>query len=235
MRGGDADGVSGDLVVADRHDSTSRAAVYKIQHEEQRNEDEHNARGEGGDLGDAGYADRAVDDHLAAVAQLEILVDQAEMQTGIIQTKIHNVYKVFDDLTEGEGYDGEVVALEAQYRHADDDTRNRRKQSGNDHSDSQTQRCKRNRIRQTGGGDNARKRADRHKARMAERQLTEDADGQVERDRHDNIRADRHKQTLDLAGDAAARDGCLHDDVRNNDNAEAQQRVTSALGRSIGF
>ena len=35
--------------------------------------------------------------------------------------------------------------------------------------------------------------------------------------------------------DAAARDGCLHDDVRNNDNAEAQQRVTSALGRSIGF
>ena len=34
---------------------------------------------EGGDLGDAGYADRAVDDHLAAVAQLEILVDQAEI------------------------------------------------------------------------------------------------------------------------------------------------------------
>ena len=235
MRGGDADGVSGDLVVAHRHDSTSRAAVYKVQHEEQRNEDEHNARGEGGELGDAGYADRAIDDHLAAVAQLEILVDQTEMQTGIVQTEVHNVYKVLDDLTEGEGYDGEVVALEAQHRHADDNTRNRRKQSGNDHGDSQTQRCKRNRIRQTGGGDNARKRADRHKARMAERQLAEDADGQVERDRHDNIRADGHEQTLDLAGDAAARDGCLHDDVRNNDNAEAQQRVTSALGRSIGF
>ena len=69
------------------------------------------------------------------------------MQTGIIQTEIHNVYNVFDDLTEGEGYDGEVVALEAQHRHADDNTRNRRKQSGNDHGDSQTQRCKRNRIR----------------------------------------------------------------------------------------
>ena len=39
------------------------------------------------DLGDAGYAHRAVDDHLAAVAQLEILVDQAEMQTGIIHDR----------------------------------------------------------------------------------------------------------------------------------------------------
>ena len=27
--------------------------------------------------------------------QLEILVDQAEMQTGIIQTEVHNVYNVF--------------------------------------------------------------------------------------------------------------------------------------------
>ena len=235
MRGGDADGVSGDLVVADRHDSTSRAAVYKIQHEEQRNEDEHNARGEGGDLGDAGYADRAVDDHLAAVAQLEILVDQTEMQTGIIQTEIHNVYNVFDDLTEGEGYDGEVVALEAQYRHADDDAGERREDRADDHGNSQTQRSERDGVRKAGRGDDAGERADRHEAGMAERQLAEDADGQVERDRHDDIRADRHEQALDLAGDAAARDGCLHDDIRNNDNAEAQQRVTSALGRSIGF
>ena len=183
----------------------------------------------------SGNTKGTLEDLLSAGFQMKTCRTGCNVNTLVIHTNVKHVDQVLDDLTKGEGYDSEVVALEAQYRHADDNTRNRRKQSGNDHGDSQTQRCKRNRIRQTGGGDNARKRADRHKARMAERQLTEDADGQVERDRHDNIRADGHEQTLDLAGDAAACDGSLHDDVRNDDNAEAQQRVTSALGRSIGF
>ena len=235
MRDRNADGVGGDLVVADRHDGAARAAVNEIQHEEQRHEDEHDARGEGRNFGNARYADRTVDDHLAAVAELEILLDQAEMQAVRIPAEVHDVDDVLDDLTEGEGYDGEVVALEAEYRHADDDAGERRKDRADDHGNSQTQRSERDGVREAGRGDDAGERAYRHEAGMAERQLAEDADGQVERDRHDDIRADRHEQALDLARDHAARDERLYDDECGDDDTERKQGIASASGRRIGF
>ena len=70
---------------------------------------------------------------------------------------------------------------------------------------------------------------------MAERQLAEDTDGHVERDRHDDIRADRHEQALDLTRDHAARDERLYDDECSDDDTERKQGIASASGRRIGF
>ena len=157
------------------------------------------------------------------------------MQAVRIPAEVHDVDDVLDDLTEGEGYDGEVVALEAEYRHADDDAGERRKDRADDHGNSQTQRSERDGVREAGRGDDAGERAYRHEAGMAERQLAEDADGQVERDRHDDIRADRHEQALDLARDHAARDERLYDDECGDDDTERKQGIASASGRRIGF
>ena len=157
------------------------------------------------------------------------------MQAALVEAEVHDVYDVLDDLTEGEGYDSEVVALEAEYRHADDDARDSRKDRADDYRDRQTQRRQRNDVREAGRGDDAGERADRHEARVAERQLTEDADGQVERNSHNDIGADRHEQTLDLAREHAARDERLHDDECGDDDTERKQGIASALGRRKGF
>ncbi len=43
------------------------------------------------------------------------------MQTAVVHAEVHGVHKIFDDLAKGEGYDGEIVALQAQYGHTNDD------------------------------------------------------------------------------------------------------------------
>ena len=85
------------------------------------------------------------------------------------------------------------------------DARDGSADSTDHHGDGQTQGCEGNGLSQAGRGNNARERADRHKACVAERQLTQNTNGQVERNRHDDIGTDRYQLTFKRRRDVAVR------------------------------
>ena len=157
------------------------------------------------------------------------------MQAGAVQTDVQHIDDILDDLAEGQRDDREIVALEAQHRHADDHARNRSADAADDDRKREPQRLKGYCIGQRRGGHNAGKCAHRHEARMAERQLAQDADRQVERNREDDIGADRHEQALHQTGDRARREHGLHDNKGDDHDAEGQQRVPSRFGSGILF
>ena len=44
------------------------------------------------------------------------------MQSFCVNAHIQTVHNILDDLSEGEGYDGEIVAVQSQYGYSYDDT-----------------------------------------------------------------------------------------------------------------
>ena len=76
---------------------------------------------------------------------------------------------VLDDLAEGQGDDGEVVAAQPEHRHAHDDARDGGKRRADDDGDYEAQLRRGHGALQAHGGDDAGKRADAHEARVAER------------------------------------------------------------------
>ena len=147
------------------------------------------------------------------------------MQALAVHADIQHADDIFDDFTKCQCDNCEVVTLEAQYRHTDDDTGNGGTQATDDHSNCQTQRGEGNGFGKAGGGDDARKGTDRHKAGMTERQFTQDTDGQVERNGHNNIGADRDKLAFERRGDIAGQNQNLHENKGNDDDAERNHAV----------
>ena len=113
------------------------------------------------------------------------------------------VDEVLDDLAEGQGDDGQIVAPEPQYGYAHDDARDARAYGAGHHSDGQPQRFKGDGLCQTHGSDDAGKSAHAHKSRMAQTQLTQNTHSEVQGHSHDHIAACRDQQTYLLAAQSS--------------------------------
>ena len=96
-------------ILLSRTDMMARpgAAMYQIEDDKERDEDEHKARGERRNLGDAADAHGAVNNHLAALSQLKFLLDEAKVQTAAVAADVQNADNILDNLTECQGNDGE--------------------------------------------------------------------------------------------------------------------------------
>ena len=225
-----ADGLRGDAIITDGHDRAARTRTGQVQHDDERDHHEDEARGERCDRGGAGRTLRALDDSGARGTQAEV-VDRLvaggvedEVQAVFIVADDEAVDELFDDLAEGQRDDGEVVALQAEHRRADEKADDGGEDRADDHRDGETHGSVRDRAHQALRDDDAGKCADTHKARVAEAQLTEDTDRQVQRHGHGHVAADGDEQT---DGGALERTVVLQDrrDDKDDDHAEIGRKV----------
>ena len=148
------------------------------------------------------------------------------MKPAGIQTKVAGVHNILDDLTEGQRHDGQIVTGQAQNGDADKEA----EQTGHHTADHEGQQhCQRLRCgfvqhhidQRAGEGTHA------HEARMAETQLTKDADSQVQRDRQNDIGTDGHQLAGEGVGQQPHPAQNLDKDIKSDHDA---QRDEIALG-----
>ena len=225
-----ADGLRGDAVVADGHDRAARTRTSQVQHDDERDHHEDEACGERCDRGGAGRALRALDDGRAVRTQAEVIDRfvageiENEVQALFIAANDEAVDKLLDDLAKGERHDGEIVALQAEHGRADEKADERGEKRADEHREREAHGAIRNESRKALRDDDTGERAYAHKARVAEAQLTEDTDRQVQRHGHGHVAADGDEQT---DGGALERTVVLQDrrDDKDDDHAEIGRKV----------
>ena len=183
------------------------------------------ARGTLGSLNDlnAVFAQPQVVDILVAVQV------QGKMQAVLIPAHQQAVDDVPDDLAEGQGDDGQIVAPQPQHGHAHDDAGDGGKDGAHQDGQHHPRQLAGHRGGQAHGGDDAGEGAHAHKARVAQGQLTQDTHGQVQRDGHDNISADGHQQALHGRGNGPRRRQDLHDNIDQDDHTIGDKVVPGGL------
>ena len=218
------------MVVADRHDRAARTRTSQVQHDDQRDHHEDEARGERCDRGGAGRTLRALDDSGARGTQTEVIDRfvageiENEVQALFIAANDEAVDKLLDDLAEGERHDGEIVALQAEHGRADEKADERGEKRTDEHREREAHGAIRNESRKALRDNDTGERANAHKACVAEAQLAENADREVQRNGHGHIAADRHEKTDDRALERAVALQHRHDD-EGGDHAEIGRKV----------
>ena len=183
------------------------AAADQVLHDQQRQHDEDKARGEGGDGLGAGGALGALDDDAAAVRKDHVIggLGAVEVEDDVQAAAVHAHDEAGDelleDLAEGQGHDGQVVAVEAQHRDAHQKAHHGGEEGADNHGEGQAQGGGGDGGGKTHGGDDAGEGAHAHEARVAQGQIAQDAHHQVQGDGHDDIAADGHQHALLGAGE----------------------------------
>ena len=153
------------------------------------------ASGEGGDLLDARNPHRAVEDHAPSLAQGHGVFEEADVEPHAVHTDVQIIDDALDDLTERQRDDGQVVAVEAEHRDADEEARHGGAARAHDHGHQQPHRRGGKGGLEADRSHRARK-AHAHKARVPQRELAQNANRQVQGQGHDHISADRHQLPL---------------------------------------
>ena len=122
------------------------------------------------------------------------------MESVAVYAHIEDVDDIFDDLAEGQGDDGQIIAPEPQNGHAHDKAGDSGAHGAHQHGHRQTDGAGGDRLLEGEGDHNAGERAHAHKAGVAEAQLTGDAHYQIQGDGHGDIGADGHKLSLQRGG-----------------------------------
>ena len=132
----------------------------------------------------------------------------------IVDTEVQCVDDVLDDLTEREGDDREVVALQTKNRDTDEEAENG-SGSGTDHNrdDEAKKRWHRTALHQHRPGRGG-EGTDAHEAGVSEGQLTGDTDHEVQTHRHDAVDRERNEKSLDEGAHLSGIQENLDDDVR---------------------
>lgn len=147
------------------------------------------------------------------------------MQAARVNPHIEAVDDIFDNFTERKGDDSQIVSAQAQNRNADQKTGDSRQNAADQNSRQKAQPRGGNHVGQADRRDNARKGANPHEARVAERKLAEHADGEVERNGHTDIGADRDKLPIKRVGHMAARAHGLNDQKGRGDQTIVEKAV----------
>ena len=106
------------------------------------------------------------------------------------------VYEILYDLSESQRDDRQIVAAETQNGNADQESRNSGEDRADNDREKQTEPLVGNGVGERRRNDRAGECADAHEARVPERKFAHDADGQVQRDRHDNVTAGGNEPAL---------------------------------------
>ena len=139
------------------------------------------------------------------------------MEAAVVGADVHVADEVLQDLTEGQGDDGQIVAPQTQDGDTDEEAHDASHGAAADHGDGQAQNVRFHTASQQTADDNAGEGADAHETGMAQAQLTADADQQVQRNGQHDVAAGGDQ----IAGDGAAQhaqrrqglhDGKCHDD-----------------------
>ena len=174
------------------------------------------AAGKRSDLLYAADAHRPADDELSALLQILRSLQEANVVAAAVDTDVKVRENALDDLAEGKRHDGEIVAPETQHRNADEKADDGGKDRADGHRNGKTQRSARNDALERHRRRRAHERPHAHKARVAERQLAHHADGEVERDGHDDVSADRHEHAARRRGQHLLSGEDLEDDIRGD-------------------
>ena len=118
------------------------------------------------------------------------------MQAVFIVADDEAVYKLLDDLAEGQRHDGQIIAVQTQHRDADERSRDAREDRAHHYCERKAHAVRGDGALQAHCRDNAGERADAHESRVSQTQLAEDADGEVQGDGHDDVAADWDELTL---------------------------------------
>ena len=142
------------------------------------------------------------------------------MQTGSVHAQVEVAENILHDLAKGQGHNGQIVAPEPQHGNADDKADQARQHAADDHADHQPQHPIGHRPGQQRRDNNACKRADAHKARMAQAQFPADTHQQVQRNRQNDIGTGRNQEApggavqLALGGQKLQNEECSrHQDI----------------------
>ena len=190
-----------DAVVADRHDRPSGPGIDQVHHDKQRHQNQNHADQEGGIIGRARNSLRSLDDDVSALLQSQRnAVLGRHMETAAVASQVNHIHYVFDNLSKGQRHDGQIVALQAQNRDADQDSEQSRAYGSNQNRQEKADSGHWNRRLHTAGEKRAGKGAHTHEARVSQAQLTGDTYRQVQRYRQDHIHAKRNQKSLQKAG-----------------------------------
>ena len=130
---------------------------------------------------------------------------------------------IFDDLAAGQGYDGQIVAFQAQGGQADDQAKERSDQTAAEHGKGQADRHGQY-LCQCDGDKAAGKQTHRHKPGMAQRKFTQQAYNEVERDRQHNVDRNGDEHIGDLTGKMPAVQQ-IGDDPKGNSHQQEGQKI----------
>ena len=146
------------------------------------------------------------------------------MKSTFVNGNIETVENIFDDLTEGQGHDCQIVAPQTQDGYADEEADDGSQQTADEDGNNHQQNGVTDVLVQKGNGHNAGKSADAHKTGMAQAQLAQNAHGKVQGQGHDDIDADGNK----LTAEAAAEDAVViqkQNNGKNNHNADQRNDI----------
>ena len=205
-------------------DSAAFLGIDQVLHDEQGEQHQQKAHGEGSQLLDAGSAQGAAHDILAAGGQLHLGGGDGNVEDLGVGARVEVADNVLHDLAEGQGHDGQIVAPQPQDRYADEESDDTGKHAAAEHGQQQPQEIIGNGILQKRRDDNSGKSADAHKAGMAQTQLTADTNQQVQGYGQRNVDADGNQQALHGAAQHSGRVGSLHHD-EGDDNHKIGHEV----------
>ena len=135
------------------------------------------------------------------------------MKSAAVNAYIEIVQNIFNDFTESQRYDSQIISFETKYRNTDQYSCDSGNRTGDNHRCDQTQRAVWNDRLQTDGRYDAAEGAHAHKPGMSETQFPQNTHRKVQRDRHDDIYADRYHLTSEGTGDHSLRHHKLKNDV----------------------
>ena len=145
------------------------------------------------------------------------------MQTLRVNAEVAGVHKVLDDLTECQRDDGKIVAGQAQNGYADDKAEQTRHNAADNKRQQQCQGLGAGGVIQADPDQRAGKSAHAHKPGVTKAQLAQNADGQVQRNRHNHISADGDQLTGKGVGQQPGSAEDLDQQVKAQHDAEGDE------------
>ena len=147
----------------------------------------------------AGDTHGAVDQHLSVRRQAKRhLIRQRGVQTVLIDAKVKGIEQVFDDLAEGQGHNGEVVAVQAEHRNADQESEERCQCDADEKRQQKAEAVRQHAVSQK-RKHRTPECTDAHETGVAEGQLPQNADADIEAHRHDRVIHHGDQKTLQMA------------------------------------
>ena len=170
--------------------------VHQVEDDDEGHHHQHEAGHKGGDALGVHDSHGAADELGAAVGQLQVVVEEAEVEAVFIHPQVDVGDQALDDLAEGQGDDGQVVAVEPQHRDADEEAQHGGHQGAEDHGQGQPQRGGGHAVLEGLGKGGAGEGPQAHEAGVAQAQLAGDAHHQVQGQGHGDIGADGDELAL---------------------------------------
>ena len=209
----DAHALGRNAVVPGGHDGPAGAAVDQIKDNCQRHQHQHKPGRKGGDPLGVHHPHGPPDELHAPFAQLVGVAQEAELEAVFVHPQVDVGDDALDDLTESQGDNGQVVAVEPEHRDADEEAQQGGHRRPRRHGQRQAQGGEGHAVLEGQGHGGAGESADAHKARVAQAQLAGHAHHQVQGQGHDYVRADGDQLALQHGANAPLLEGAhkLHD------------------------